>query len=188
MQQHLPQTPPMPFPVKHENLQDSYYQQQLNQQPIMAPVSPPVAVSSPPSIQIPAPRSSPVGKNCYLLLFMTIRRRPEQFLTFLLDLTTNILNAFNKTVQLGNHSREDINMLMSTAPEEVAEIEMVSITRAPWTRKPRYERKLTSLSESRRVFHSFRNRNVKEYPAHCSIRKKYRLFHAIERYSKNWRS
>ena len=64
---------------------------------------------------------------------MTIRGRSEQFLTFLLDLTTNILNAFNKTVQLGNHSREDINMLMSTAPEEVAEIEMVSIIRVPGT-------------------------------------------------------
>ena len=64
---------------------------------------------------------------------MTIRDRSEQFLTFSLDLTTNILNAFNKTVQLGNHSREDINMLMSTAPEEVAEIEMVSIIRVPGT-------------------------------------------------------
>ena len=64
---------------------------------------------------------------------MTIRDRYEQFLTFSLDLTTNILNAFNKTVQLGNHSREDINMLMSTAPEEVAEIEMVSIIRVPGT-------------------------------------------------------
>jgi RAR-related orphan receptor beta len=103
MQQHLPQTPAMPFPVKHENLQDSYYQPQLNQQqsmPQSAPISPPVQASSPPSIQIPAPRSPPA------------------------DLTTNILNAFNKTVQLGNHSRDDINMLMSTAPEEVAEIEM----------------------------------------------------------------
>lgn len=70
MQQHLPQTPTMPFPVKHENLQDSYYQQQLNQEPIMAPISPPAAVSSPPSIQIPAPRSSPVGK--YMFFFRII--------------------------------------------------------------------------------------------------------------------
>ena len=69
MQQHLPQTPSMPFPVKHENLQDSYYQQQLNQHPVMAPVSPPVAVSSPPSIQIPAPRSPPVGKNILYIYF-----------------------------------------------------------------------------------------------------------------------
>ena len=63
MQQHLPQTPTMPFPVKHENLQDSYYQQQVSQQPTMAPISPPpLAISAPPSIQIPAPRSPPVGK------------------------------------------------------------------------------------------------------------------------------
>ena len=63
MQQHLPQTPTMPFPVKHENLQDSYYQQQVSQQPTMEPISPqPLAISAPPSIQIPAPRSPPVGK------------------------------------------------------------------------------------------------------------------------------
>ena len=61
MQQQLPQ-PPMAFPVKHENLQDSYYQTQLNQQQSMAPISPPVGLSSPPTIQIPAPRSPPIGK------------------------------------------------------------------------------------------------------------------------------
>ena len=115
MQQQLPQ-PPMPFPVKHENLQDSYYQPQLNQQQSMAPISPPVGLSSPPTIQIPAPRSPPIGK--------TVRLR-DSISKIHLDLTSNILNAFNKTVQLGNHSREDINMLMSTAPEEVAELEMV---------------------------------------------------------------
>ena len=63
MQQHLPQTPSMPFPVKHENLQDSYYQQQLNQQQSLAPISPPVGLSSPQAIQIPVPRSPPIGKS-----------------------------------------------------------------------------------------------------------------------------
>ena len=130
MQQHLPQAPSMPFPVKHENLQDSYYQQQLNQQQSMAPISPPVGLSTPPSIQIPAPRSPPIGKSGGLESHIKMDSHQtlwtyRAILTSDLDLTSNILNAFNKTVQLGNHSREDINMLMSTAPEEVAETEMV---------------------------------------------------------------
>ena len=67
-------------------------------------------------------------------------------------MTTNILNAFNKTVQLGNHSRDDINMLMSTAPEEVAEIEMVSIIRVLRSRKPSIERIFLSIFQNQEEF------------------------------------
>ena len=63
MQQHLPQAAMTSFPVKNENLQDSYYQQQVQQPPI-APISPPLATSVPVQAA-PTSRSPPIGKSSF---------------------------------------------------------------------------------------------------------------------------